>query len=207
MAASRRETKGWNALGRQIISPSAGVSVTCPPAPKSMKHVRVQTHTFLQWIISLVFSQKHKFLQLNILQKKTSVFTACFNSGSIWELDFFKYTSCYDNFGTILNAPFRNADFYNDLCLLFGQAEVNTYLCSKHIIFTMNYAHLFKNNSFYNEKHHPLQTSPAGCWLGWLRKFCHCFRFFPQALLDGCSKQWLRAKGKRKGGTPSAGKS
>ena len=64
-------------------------------------------------------------------------------------------------------------NFYNELCTPFQK----------------------KTQVFYNEKPHPLQTSPAGCWLGWLRKFCHWFRFFPQALLDGCSKQWLRAKG------------
>ena len=157
-------------------------------------------------MISITFSKNISFYNEKYY-RKTSCFTAFLKIGSMWDLYFFKNISFYNAFDPFLSLRFKNVENNNEFCLLLVQAEAKTYLCSKHLIFTMSYARFFKNISFCNENDHPLQTRPAGYWLGWLRKFCRLFQFFPQALLDGCSKLWLRTKGKQKGGTRSAGKS
>ena len=88
---------------------------------------------------------------MNFTIKKTSVFTVFLKNGPIWDLCFFKNISFYNEFGIFLSACFKNIGFYSEFCMLFAQDETKTYLCSKTSVFTMNYAHFFKNIRFYNE--------------------------------------------------------
>ena len=68
------------------------------------------------------------------------------------ELQFCKKNICfYHEICTSVRMFFKNVDFYNELCMLFALAQSKTYLCSKTLFFTMNYALFFKNISFYNK--------------------------------------------------------
>ena len=110
---------------------------------------------------SITFFKNTRFYN-EFYYQKTSVFTVFLKNGPIWDLCFFKNIRFYNEFGIFLSACFKNIGFYNEFCMLFAQDETKTYLCSKTSVFTMNYAHFFKNISFYNKK------SPFPNLLCWL---------------------------------------
>jgi len=110
---------------------------------------------------SITFFKNTRFYN-EFYYQKTSVFTVFLKNGPIWDLCFFKNISFYNEFGIFLSACFKNISFYNEFCMLFAQDETKTYLCSKTSVFTLNYAHFFKNISFYSKK------SPFPNLLCWL---------------------------------------
>ena len=99
---------------------------------------------------SITFFKNISFY-IEFYYQKTSVLTAFLKIGQIWDLFFFKNRSFYNEFGTFLSACFKNISFYNEFCMLLAQDRTKTYLCSKTPVFTINYAHFFKNISFYNK--------------------------------------------------------
>ena len=110
---------------------------------------------------SITFFKNTRFYN-EFYYQKTSVFTVFLKNGPIWDLCFFKNISFYNEFGIFLSACFKNISFYNEFCMLFAQDETKTYLCSKTSVFTLHYAHFFKNTSFYSKK------SPFPNLLCWL---------------------------------------
>ena len=113
-------------------------------------------------MISITFPKNISFYEEKYYQK-TSVFTAFLKTGSIRDLCFFTNISFYNEFGTFLSPRFKNVDFCNEFCLLSARVKAKTYLSSKALIFTMSYAHSFKNISFFDEK--ITFSKPAPWWL------------------------------------------
>ena len=104
-------------------------------------------------------------------------------TGSIRDLCFFTNISFYNEFGTFLSPRFKNADFCNEFCLLSARVEAKTYLSPKALIFTMSYAHCFKNISFCDEKSPSPNLLPGGCWPGLCRSYpLHYLSMVPERL-------------------------
>ena len=152
------------------------------PASTKINETRARSNASVFTMNSISFSKNLSFYNEKYC-RKTSVFTAFLKTGSIRDLCFFTNTSFYNEFGTFLSACFKNVDFYHEFCLLSARAEAKTYLCSKALIFTMSYAHFFKNISFYEEKTPSPNLLAGGCWPGLCRSFpLHCLSMVPERL-------------------------